>query len=102
MNIQVHRAEYRDVEAMRELYRQELNCQIIRDSFLPRGLADPYLILVEGRVSGYGAVSNKYDKGRLTEYYTLPHSRRLALSMFRELLTACQAKHVEAQTNNHL
>src|SRR5262245_42865620 len=102
MNIQAHRAEYRDVEAMRELYRQELNCQIIRDSFLPRSLADPYLILVEGRVSGYGAVSNKYDKGRLTEYYTLPHARRLALPMFRELLTASQATHVEAQTNNPL
>jgi GNAT superfamily N-acetyltransferase len=102
MNIQVHRAEYRDVEAMRELYRQELNCQIIRDSFLPRGLADPYLVLVEGRVSGYGAVSNKYDKGRLTEYYTLPQARRLALPMFRELLTASQATHVEAQTNNPL
>jgi len=41
MTIQVRRAEYQDVEAMRALYRQELNCQIIRDSFLPRGLADP-------------------------------------------------------------
>src|SRR5262245_5130166 len=102
MNIQVHHAEYRDVEAMRELYRQELNCQIIRDSFLSRGLADPYLILVEGRVSGYGALSNKYDKGRLTEFYTTPHARSLALPMFRELLTASQATHIEAQTNNPL
>ncbi len=79
MQIQVRRAEYRDVEAMRELYRQELNCQIIHDSFLARGLADPYLILVEGRVGGYGAVSNKYDKDRLMEFYTLPHVRSLAL-----------------------
>ena len=83
MNIQVHQAEYRDVEAMRDLYRQELNCQIIRDSFLSRGLADPYLILVEGRIGGYGAVSNKYDKGRLTEFYTLPHARSLAAPMRR-------------------
>jgi GNAT superfamily N-acetyltransferase len=102
MNIQAHRAEYQDVEALRELYRQELNCQIIRDSFLSRGLADPYLILVEGRVGGYGAVSNKYDKGRLTEFYTLPHARSLAAPMFRELLTASQATHIEAQTNNPL
>jgi len=102
MTIQVRRADYQDVEAMRGLYRQELNCQIIRDSFLSRGLADPYLILVDGRLGGYGAVSNKYDKGRLTEYYTLPHARRLALPMFRELLAACQATHIEAQTNNPL
>jgi GNAT superfamily N-acetyltransferase len=102
MNIQAHRAEYQDVEGLRGLYRQELNCQIIRDSFLSHGLADPYLILVEGRIGGYGAVSNKYDKGRLVEFYALPHTRSLALPMFRELLTASQATHVEAQTNNPL
>src|SRR5262249_61505979 len=100
MNIQARPAEYKDVEMMRGLYRQELNCQIIRDSFLSRGLADPYLILVEGRVGGYGAVSNKYDKGRLTGFYTLPHARSLALPMFREFLTPSQATNIEAQTNN--
>jgi GNAT superfamily N-acetyltransferase len=99
MQIQARRAEYRDVEALRELYRQEANCQIIRDSFLPRGLADPYLILVGGEVGGYGAVANRYDKGRLTEFYTLPHARGLALPMCRELLAVSQATHVEAQTN---
>ena len=41
MQIRACLAEYRDVEALRELYRQEANCQIIRDSFLARGLADP-------------------------------------------------------------
>src|SRR5262245_12285331 len=64
MQIQVRRVEYRDVEALRDLYRQEANCQIIRDSFLPRGLADPFLILVGGEVRGYGAVANRYDKGQ--------------------------------------
>ena len=71
MQIRVRQAEYREVEAMRELYRQELNCQIIRDPFLARGLADPYLILANGRVGGYGAISNKYDKDRLIEFYVL-------------------------------
>jgi len=99
MHIQVHRAEYQDVETMRELYRQEVNCQIIHDSFLSRGLAHPYLILVEGRVGGYGAVGNRYPKDRVTEFYTLPHLRSLALPMFRELLAASQATRIEAQTN---
>src|SRR5687767_13432221 len=102
MTIQIRQAEYQDVETMRGLYRQELNCQIIHDSFLPRGLADPYLILLNGRLAGYGAVSNKYDKGRLLEFYTLPQARRIALPMFRELLSASQATHIEAQTNNPL
>jgi GNAT superfamily N-acetyltransferase len=102
MHIKVRRAEYRDVEAMRELYRQKLNCQIIHDSFLARGLTDPYLIIVQGRIGGYGAVSNRYDKGRLMEFYTLPHLSSSALPMFRELLATSQATHIEAQTNSPL
>jgi hypothetical protein len=90
------------VKDLRELYRQDLNCQIIRDSFVPRGLADPYRILVDGRLAGYGAVANKYDKGRLVEFYTLPQTRQAALPICRELLAASNATHLEAQTNNPL
>lgn len=99
MNIEVRPVEYRDVEALRELYRQEANCQIRHDSMLSRGLADPYLILVEGRIAGYGAVRNKYDPGHLVDFYALPHRRSQALPMFRALLAASQATHIEAQTN---
>lgn len=102
MNMQVRRCEYRDIEAMRDLYRQELNCQIRHDSMLRRGLADPYVIIVRGRVGGYGGVLNRYDAGRLTEFYTLPHLRNMALPMFRELLAVSQATHIEAQTNASL
>lgn len=99
MNIQVDRAEYRDVEALRELYRHEVHCQIIHDSALSRGFADPYLILVGGRLGGYGAIWNKHHPSRLMEFYTLPHVRSLALPMFRQLLAVGQAKQIEAQTN---
>lgn len=102
MRIEVRRAEYQDVEAMRDLHRQEMNCQIVRDSFPARGLADLYLILMAGRVAGYGAVSNRYDAGWLIEFYTLPHARGRALAMFRELLAASQATHIAAQTNDPL
>src|SRR5262245_33829044 len=99
MNIQIRRAEYADVESMRDLYRQEANCQIIHDSTLRRGLADPYLILLDGRTEGYGGVWNKYDPGQLMEFYTLPRSRAAAVVMIRELLAASQANRIEAQTN---
>ena len=99
MNIEVRRAEYPDVEAMRELYRQEANCQIVRDAYLRRGFADPYLILVNGQLGGYGAVSNNDDKNPLIEFYTLPHLRASALPMLREVLTVSQATHIQAQTN---
>lgn len=95
MSIQVSQAEYRDVEAMRELHRHEAHCQIIHDSFLPRGRAVPYVIHVEDHKAGYGAVWNN----RITEFYTLPNVRPLALPMFRALLAVSQATHVEAQTN---
>ncbi len=99
MPIQVERVEYKEVEAMRDLYRQEANCQIICDSLLRRGLADPYLILADGRRAGYGGVRNKYDPGRLMEFYTLPHIRSRAQSLFRELLAVSEAIEMEAQTN---
>lgn len=99
MTIQVEKAEFKDVEALRGLYRQEANCQIITDSLVGRGLADPYVIVMEGRIAGYGAVRNKYDLGRLMEFYTLPQVRSMALPLFRELLNVSQAIEIEAQTN---
>ncbi len=99
MKIEIRQAEYRDVEALRGLYRQEANCQIRYDSHLSRGLADPYLILVGGRVAGYGAVLNKYDTGQLTEFYVLPAMRSQALPLFHELLRVSRATHIAAQTN---
>lgn len=99
MNIQVQRTEYKEIESLRGLYRQEANCQIICDSVLARGLADPYLILVDGRRAGYGGVWNKYEIGSLMEFYTLPTVRPHAQPMFRELLAASQATQIEAQTN---
>lgn len=102
MRTEVRPAEYGDVERFRDLYRKELNCQIVHDSFLARGLADPYLIVSGGEPVGYGAVSNKYGKGRLMEFYTLPHVRGDAQRIFQELLVASKATHIEAQTNNPL
>lgn len=97
--IQVRSVEYGEVEALRELYREEARCQIRYDSMLSRGLADPYLILRRGRIAGYGAVLNRYDKGHLTEFYTLPALRGEAAPMFRSLLEVSQATHIAVQTN---
>ena len=99
MEIQVRRAAFPEVEGLRALYRQEVNCQIIHDSALARGIADPYLCLVDGRIAGYGGVWNKYHEHQLMEFYTLPAARRLALPMFRELLAVSGATRIEAQTN---
>jgi GNAT superfamily N-acetyltransferase len=99
VEIRVVRGEYREVETMRELYRQEANCQIIHDSSLRRGIADTYLITVGGRLGGYGGVFNKYYPGQVMEFYTLPVLRAVALPMFHELLAVSEATFIEAQTN---
>ena len=99
MHIAVQRVENREIETMRDLFRQEANCQIIHDKMVGRGLADPYLILVEGRRVGYGAVMNRYDKGRVIEFYTVPGLRSSAPALFRELLKVSEATQIEAQTN---
>ena len=99
MRIRAERAEYKDVEALRGLYRQEADCQIIHDSALGRGMADPYVVLVDGRVGGYGAIWNRHHEHRMMEFYTLPCQRPAALPMFRELLSVSRATEMEAQTN---
>ena len=100
MNIQARRVAFKEIEGLRGLYRQEANCQIIKDSILGRGLADPYLILVDGRVGGYGGVWNTTDsKDRVMEFHTLPDVRAAALPMFQELLAVSGATGIEAQTN---
>jgi GNAT superfamily N-acetyltransferase len=99
MSIEARPVEYRDIESLRELNRQEANCQIVHDSILRRGMADAYLILADGRVGGYGGVWNRYDVGRVMEFYTLPSLRGAALPMFREFLAVSGATSMEAQTN---
>ncbi|MBN8593989.1 MAG: GNAT family N-acetyltransferase [Anaerolineae bacterium] len=98
MQIDIQRAAYPDVEAMRELYRHEAGCQIIHDSHLRRQLADPYLILLNGRLCGYGGISNKAPH-RLIEFYVQPAVRRFASTLLRELLAASRATAMAAQTN---
>jgi GNAT superfamily N-acetyltransferase len=75
VKVQIERVARQDVTEMRERFTRELDCQFVHWSFIGRGLADIYLIRADGRVAGYGALSNKYDKGRLIEFYTLPEFR---------------------------
>lgn len=59
MDIEVRRGEYREVQGMRELYRHDAHCQIVHDSALSRGLAEPYVILADSRAAGYAGIWTK-------------------------------------------
>lgn len=99
MNIQILPSEFKDVQPMRDLYREQANCQIVRDSLLGRGLAEPYLILVDGRPAGYGGVRKAEAEAPLLEFYVTPTVRPAARRIFRELLLVSGVESVEAQTN---
>src|SRR5580692_10880775 len=99
MKIEARRVPAEEISAMREAYRAEANCQIIYDSFLPRGHADAYLVSVDDRAVGYGALANRYYPRQIIEFYVVPEARIDSLEMFRRLLAITRATHVRAQTN---
>jgi GNAT superfamily N-acetyltransferase len=93
-----------EVRPFRELYRKEMNCQIIHDSWHGRGWTDSYLLRLNDRVVGYGLVGGiRVDpKDIITEFYVLPDHRARSLPLFRRLIAASHAKTIEVQTNDIL
>jgi GNAT superfamily N-acetyltransferase len=104
MQLDVALVPAEEILALRDLFRQEMNCQIILDSWHNRGWTDSYLLRVDGRVVGYGQVGGvRADpKDVITEFYILPIHRGAALSLFRRFAEASRAKSIETQTNDVL
>jgi GNAT superfamily N-acetyltransferase len=104
MPIDVSLAPLEEIFSLRDLHRQEMNCQIILDSWHGRGWTDSYLLRLVGRVVGYGSVGGVRDdpKDLIVEFYVLPMHRASALPLFRGFADASHAKRVEAQTNDTL
>jgi GNAT superfamily N-acetyltransferase len=104
MMIDVACVPLQEVLPLRELYRREMNCQIVHDSLPGRGFGDLLLIRLDGHVAGYGFVMGYQGEPRdmIKEFYVLPALRGLALPMFRRLVEASGARRVAAQTNDVL
>ena len=99
MKIQAERREWRELFSQHELYRAEANCQLIRDSHWARGFLNSYAIDVDGQRAGHGAVAERYDKGRVLEFYVFPEFLGVASLLFAEFLRVSQPTHIEAQSN---
>ena len=99
MRVTVEGTNFAELASLRTLHRQDATCQIVRDSILPRGLADAYMIRLGDRPVGYGGVWNEHFPGRVMEFYLLPEYRDKAAAWFRELLLLSGATQIEAQTN---
>lgn len=95
-----------DILRWRDLYRQEMNCQIIHDSLHSRaGWTEEYLLQVEGTIVGYGSIAVGGPwKGKPTafEFYVLPQYRSRAFDLFELLLGTSAAVGIEVQSNDPL
>ena len=90
----------------RDLYRQEMSCQIVHDSLHARkGWTQPFLLFAGEVTAGYGSIAVGGPwKGKPTvfEFYIRPHCRSLAFDLFTTLLTASGAIRIEIQSNDAL
>jgi len=104
MTIDVAPVPLEEVLPLRELYRREMNCQIVHDSLPRRGFGDLFLISLAGRVAGYGFVMGYRDepKDTIREFYVFPAYRGSAQAMFRRLIETSQARRITAQSNDVL
>ncbi len=94
-----HRVTFADIEDLRRSHRAEAGCQIVRDSILPRGLAQPFLLDLEGERVGYAGVWTEHFPGRVMEFYLVPAARPHGDVFCRALLKTSGAVAMEAQTN---
>lgn len=93
-----------EILLLREQYRQEMDCQIVHDSWHARGFTRSYLLRLDGEIVGYGSIGGPpgEPKDILKEFFVLPHRRGAALALFRALIAASGARTIEAQTNDVL
>lgn len=76
--------------AWRDLYRQEIDCQVVHDSLHTRkGWTHEYLVELAGVAVGYGSVAVAgpwKEKPALFEFYVLPCHRARVFELFRAVL----------------
>jgi len=95
-----------EILAWRELYRQEMNCQIVHDSLHSRaGWTRSYLLQVETTPVGYGAVVVGGPwQGTITsfEFFLTPEHRHRAFDIFETFASAAKITAFVVQTNDVL
>lgn len=95
-----------EITRWRDLYREEMNCQVVHDSLHPRdGWTEEYLLASSGAPAGYGSivVGGPWKGTRtLFEFYLLPEQRLRAFAFFECLREASRADGILVQTNDAL
>jgi len=91
---------------MRDIYRQEMNCQIVHDSIHERpGWTLEYVLDLGPARAGYGSVAVAgpwKEKPALYEFFVLPQFRTRLFDLFSALLEASRPAIIETQSNDAL
>ena len=99
-------AALEEIVRWRDLYRAEMNCQIIHDSIHSRpGWTVEYVLSGGGTPVGYGsiAVGGPWKKKHsIYEFFVLPHFRWRLFDLFSALVKASDANRIETQSNDPL
>lgn len=107
MPITARACELAEIAGLRDLYRAEMDCQIIHDSIhTRRGWTEELAIRLDsGEVVGYGsiAVGGPWrDRRTLYEFFVLPEHRTRMFEAFEKLREVSRADTIETQSNGAL
>lgn len=95
--------ELTEIAPLRELYRAEMNCQIVHDNIHVRpGWTIEHALEIDGALAGYGsvAIAGPWKKRHcLYEFFVLEQHRNRAFDIFTTLRASCTAKTIETQSN---
>ena len=101
--ISVRESTLEAIQFLRDVYRVEMNCQIVHDSIHERrGWTREYALALDDRVVGYGsvAVAGPWSgKPTVYEFYVVPNERLRVFDLFRALLEISAAVGIEVQSN---
>lgn len=104
MELRVNAVEVKAILTLRELYRKEMNCQIVHDSLHGReGWTQSFLIEADGGAVGYGSIATGGPwSGTRTifEFYVADQHRSRFFEAFEALMRTSQADAIETQTND--
>ena len=103
MSIEARLCSVAEILPMRELYRDEMNCQITHDSLCARdGWVHPYLLTLDGVPAGYVllAIGGPWtDKPTAVEYYVFEKYLTRAFDLFEQFISTSGAQYIEIQSN---
>ncbi|MBC7896880.1 MAG: GNAT family N-acetyltransferase [Cytophagaceae bacterium] len=94
------------IAGWRDLYREEMACQVVHDSIHARpGWTDEYLLRRDGASVGYGsvAVAGPWSEAHaIYEFYVAREARQHLFPLFEALVVTSRATHIEVQSNDVL